>query len=215
MNKKAYFFDVDGTLVDSMTIAWNDVILKYLEDRGVSYPQNIISEIVTTGFMGIANYYVNVLGIKESPQEIYDYFMDNLAFLYRDKFDLKRGAKELIKQLKRKGYSVNVISGSPHRFVDPCLKRHGVFSEFDNVWSVEDFGYSKSDKILYEKLAEKVGVQPQNCVLIDDSINAIKTAKNAGFLTFGMFEISVEKYWQEMKSVCDKTARDFTEFLDA
>lgn len=213
MNKKVYFFDVDGTLVDSMTRAWNDVIIKYLDDRGVSYPQNMISEIVTTGFMGIANYYVDVLGVKEEPQAIYDQFMEDLLPFYRDKFELKSGAKEFIKTLKENGCALNVISGSPHRFVDACLKRHGIYSEFDNVWSVEDFGYSKSDEKLYQTLAEKVGAKPCDCVLIDDSIKAIKTAKKSGFLTFGMFEITVEKRWQEMMLICDKVASNFMEFL--
>ena len=47
MDKKAYFFDMDGRLVDSMPRAWSDVIFKYLDDRGVSYSKDIIAEIVT------------------------------------------------------------------------------------------------------------------------------------------------------------------------
>ncbi|MBO5926679.1 MAG: HAD family phosphatase [Clostridia bacterium] len=214
MDKKVYFFDVDGTLVDSMTRAWDDVILKYLDDRAVAYSRNLISELVTTGFMGIANYYVDKLGIDETPKAIYDKFMEDLYPLYSEKFKLKRGAKELIKKLKKDGAKVYVISGSPHRFVDACLKRHGIFDSFESVWSIEDFGYSKSSEKLYQILAEKVGAKPSDCVLIDDSINAIKTAKNSGFLTYGIFEITVEKYWQDMKYICDKVANDFTEFLN-
>ena len=213
MDKKAYFFDMDGTLVDSMPRAWSDVIFKYLDDRGVSYSKDIIAEIVTKGFMAIANYYVEVLGVKDEPQIIYDYFMDGLKPLYVSEFDLKKGAPELIKKLKSEGHSVNVISGSPHRFVDPCLKRHNVFDLFDNVWSVEDFNLSKSDKKLYQELSKKVGVKPSNCVLIDDSIGAIKTAKSTGFYTIGIFEAIVEKYWNEVKSTADETILDFTELL--
>ena len=213
MEIKAYFFDMDGTLVDSMPRAWSDVIFKYLDDRGVSYSKDIIAEIVTKGFMAIANYYVEVLGVKEDPQIIYDYFMDGLKPLYVSEFDLKKGAPELIKKLKSEGHSVNVISGSPHRFVDPCLKRHNVFDLFDNVWSVEDFNLSKSDEKLYQELSKKVGVKPCNCVLIDDSIGAIKTAKSTGFYTIGIFEAIVEKYWNEVKSTADETILDFTELL--
>ena len=213
MSIKAYFFDVDGTLVDSMTRAWNEVIIKYLVDRNLLYPENLISQTVTKGFMGIANYYVNVLGAKDKPQDIYDFFMKNLEPLYVNELKLKRGAKNLIKSLKEKGYSVNVISGSPHRFVNPCLKRNGVYEYFDNVWSVEDFSLSKADVNLYLKLSEKVGVKPENCTIIDDSINAIKTAKLAGFYTVGIFEAIVEKHWGEVKATANETIFDFTELL--
>ena len=211
MSIKAYFFDVDGTLVDSMTRAWNEVIIKYLVDRKVSYPENLIAQTVTKGFMGIANYYVDVLGIKEKPQDIYDFFMKNLERLYVQEFELKKGAVELVKTLKSKGYSVNVISGSPHRFVNPCLKRNGVFDLFDNVWSVEDFSLAKDDVNLFLKLAKSVGVEPSNCTIIDDSINAIKTAKLAGFNTVGMYEVTVENFFEEMKDFADYTILDFTE----
>ena len=211
MSIKAYFFDVDGTLVDSMTRAWNEVIIKYLVDRKVSHPENLIAQTVTKGFMGIANYYVDVLGIKEKPQDIYDFFMKNLERLYVQEFELKKGAVELVKTLKSKGYSVNVISGSPHRFVNPCLKRNGVFDLFDNVWSVEDFSLAKDDVNLFLKLAKSVGAEPSNCTIIDDSINAIKTAKLAGFNTVGMYEVTVENFFEEMKDFADYTILDFTE----
>jgi HAD superfamily hydrolase (TIGR01509 family) len=154
-----------------------------------------------------------VLGVKEEPQAIYDQFMEDLLPFYRDKFELKSGAKEFIKTLKENGCALNVISGSPHRFVDACLKRHGIYSEFDNVWSVEDFNIAKSDKALYEKLSKHVGIKPYNCVLVDDSIGAIKTAKSTGFYTIGIFETVVENYWGEVKATADKTILDFTELL--
>ena len=161
--------------------------------------------------MGIANYYVDVLGIKEKPQDIYDFFMKNLERLYVQEFELKKGAVELVKTLKSKGYSVNVISGSPHRFVNPCLKRNGVLDLFDNVWSVEDFSLAKDDVNLFLKLAKSVGAEPSNCTIIDDSINAIKTAKLAGFNTVGMYEVTVENFFEEMKDFADYTILDFTE----
>ena len=55
MKKKIYFFDMDGTLVDSMQWGWEKVILKYLDDRNIKYPDTIVTDLVTKGFMGIAN----------------------------------------------------------------------------------------------------------------------------------------------------------------
>lgn len=209
MKKKIYFFDMDGTLVDSMQWGWEKVILKYLDDRSIKYPDTIITDLVTKGFMGIANYYVNVLGVKEDPQALYDYFMVSLDDMYLYEYPEKPGATEAIKRIREKGYGVNVISGSPLRFVIPCLKRLGLYDLLDNVFSLEEFGYTKSDKELFLKLAERMETDPADCVVIDDSVNAIKTAKSAGFQTVGIYESIVKNTWDEMGRVADKTVMSF------
>ena len=143
MSREVYFFDMDGTLIDSMQSAWDKVILKYLHDRGISYPENMIIDIVTKGFMGIAKYYVEQLGVEATAQELYDYFMETLEPMYQNEFPSKVGAIEAIQRLKGKGCAVNVISGSPLRFVIPCLKRLELYELFDNVFSLEDFKLTK------------------------------------------------------------------------
>ncbi len=213
MKNKVYFFDMDGTLIDSMQIAWEEVILKYLDDRGIHYHSGIISKIVTKGFMGISKYYVEELGVKSTPEKLYDYFMEALEIKYQKEFPLKEGVKDFIKSLKEKGHSVNVISGSPLGFVEPCLKRLEVYDLFDNVFSIEAFGLTKSDKELFIKLAETMQASPKDCVVIDDSVNAIKTAKSAGLTTIGVYEKMVKEDWQEMRSVADQTVLNFTELI--
>ena len=211
MDKKIYFFDMDGTLVDSMQWGWEKVILKYLDDRNIKYSDTIVTDLVTKGFMGIANHYVNVFGIDKKPEELYDYFMVSLDDMYLNEYPEKHGATDAIKRIKEKGYGVNVISGSPLRFVIPCLKRLGLYELMDNVFSLEEFGYTKSDKELFFKLAERLQVNPNKCVVIDDSVNAIKTAKAAGFNTVGIYENIVKNTWEEMQAVADKTIITFDE----
>jgi HAD superfamily hydrolase (TIGR01509 family) len=211
MQKKVYFFDMDGTLIDSMSLAWEKVIFKYLDDRAIQYDKDIILDIVTKGFMGISKYFVEKLGVQQTPQQLYDYFMQALEPMYQNEFPLKEGAIEIIKKFKSEGAIVNVISGSPLRFVIPCFKRLGLYGLFDNICSLEDFKLTKADKELFVKLAEKMEVAPTDCVLIDDSVNAIKTAKSVGYQTIGVYEVMVKNGWEEMLSVADKTIMSFAE----
>ena len=211
MSKKAYFFDMDGTIIDSMTIAWDRVILKYLHDRNIKYPEDMISNIVTKGFMGIANYYVDELGVKEKPKDLYDFFMDGLQGIYNEELEAKKGVIEALKKLKQTGVSLNMLSGGPHRFMDPCFKRLGIFDLFDNVWSIEDFNLSKSDVEIYLSASKRIGAKAEDCTMVDDSLKAIETAKKAGFNTIGVYEVIADKYWEEMKKVADRTIKDFTE----
>ena len=213
MDKKVCFFDMDGTLIDSMTRAWNEVILRFLDERGISYPDDIITNLVTRGFMGIAKHYVEYYGVDMTPQELYDWFMVELESMYQHSFPLKEGAKELLLSLKEKGYEVNVISGSPLRFVVPCFKRLEIFDIIDNILSIEEFKLTKSDKELFIKLAEKTKANVNDCIVFDDSVNAIKTAKSAGLKTVGIYEEAVKNTWEEMQLVADKTIKSFKELL--
>ena len=54
--KKAYIFDLDGTLVDSMARGWS-VIFRFLDERGVKYPSDLVKRVITLGIPGIAKYY--------------------------------------------------------------------------------------------------------------------------------------------------------------
>ena len=213
MAKKVYFFDMDGTLINSMQLAWDKVILRFLNERGIKYPDDIITNLVTRGFMGIAKHYVEEFKVDMTPEEIYDWFMVELEPMYQNEFPLKDGAKEFILSLKKQGHVVNVISGSPLRFVVPCFKRTEIYDLFDNVLSLEEFGLTKSDKALFTKLAEISSVSPSDCVVIDDSVNAIKTAKSAGLNTIGIYEQAVSNTWEEMQLVADKTIKSFKELL--
>lgn len=213
MAKKVCFFDMDGTLIDSMTRAWKEVILRFLDERGISYPDDIITNLVTRGFMGIAKHYVKEFKVDMTPEALYDWFMVELESMYQYSFPLKEGAKELLLSLKEKGYEVNVISGSPLRFVVPCFKRLEIYDIIDNILSIEEFKLTKSDKELFLKLAEKTGAEPQDCIVFDDSVNAIKTAKSAGLQTVGIYEEAVKNTWEEMQLVADKTIKSFKELL--
>ena len=213
MAKKVCFFDMDGTLINSMQLAWDKVILRLLREKGISYPDDIITNLVTKGFWGISDYFVNVLGVDMTVKQVYDWFMVELEPMYQNEFPLKDGAKEFIISLKEKGYEVNAISGSPLRFVIPCFKRTEIYELFDNIFSLEEFGLTKSDKELYTKLAEKSSANPSDCIAIDDSVNAVKTAKSAGLYTIGIYEQAVCNTWEEMQTVADKTIKSFKELL--
>ena len=109
-------------------------------------------------------------------------------FKYENNILAKNGVEQTLLKMKELGYSLNVLTASPHSLLDPCLKRIGLWDLFDNVWSVEDFKLCKEDVNLFYAIAKAVGEKPENCVMVDDSVGAIRTAKKAGFQTVGIFD---------------------------
>ena len=203
---KYYLFDFDGTLVDSMP-HWSKTMLDALDDGKVSYPDNILDIVCPLGYKGTAEYFINVLGLKANSDELVESFISKAVYNYKNIIPLKDGVKDYLLFLKSKGKSLNVLTASPHNALDPCLKRLGVFDLFDNVWSCDDFNTTKADPKIYHAVAEKLNTTVSEIAFFDDNINSIKTGKQAGAYTVGIFDKSGINFTNELKS----TAHQFYE----
>ncbi|MBQ7916967.1 MAG: HAD family phosphatase [Firmicutes bacterium] len=202
MPHSTYIFDFDGTLVDSMP-CWSEKMLNILNKNQVSYPADIIKQITPLGDLGTAKYFQEVLGVQLSIEEMIAQMDEYALPKYRDVIGLKAGVREYLCQLKNKGCSLNVLTASPHKMVDACLQRLGVYDWFENVWSCDDFGTTKSNPQIYLDAVARIGSRVEDTVFFDDNINAVKTAAQAGLYTVGVFDESGADFAEELKSVAD------------
>ncbi len=209
---KIYLFDLDGTLANSMPTAVQ-IVLSFLDERGISYPDDIVQILTPLGFNGAAEYYSKQLGVPLSPEKIFEWFGKKLALAYATEIPLKERVAETLNALKERGVKMCVLTASPHLFTDACLKRTGVYDLFESVWSAEDFGLLKGDTKLYEAVAKKLNVHPSDLVMIDDALNVIKTAKAAGLATVGVYDSYSVKEEAEMLQTADRYVRTLFELL--
>lgn len=212
MEFSAYIFDFDGTLVDSMP-CWSEKMLKVLTKNNISYPDDIIKIITPLGDLGTARYFKEVLGAEMSVDDMLAQMDEYALPKYRDAIELKKGVKEYLLKLKNKNCSLNVLTASPHKMLDVCLKRNGIYELFDNVWSCDDFGTTKADPKIYIEVAKKVGVDIKDAVFFDDNINAVKTAAKAGMYTVGVYDESGTAFNEELKKISDLYIESFLELL--
>ena len=210
---KTYLFDFDGTLVDSMP-TYVGLMKKILDDNGISYGDDLVKIITPLGFGGAAKYFIDVLGIKLSIEELgklmYEYAIEEYTY----NVPAKNNVKETLLKLKEDGHSLNVLTASPHITLDPCLKRLGMYDLFDNVWSCEDFATTKADPKIYHMAAEKIGVPVESVLFLDDNLNADKTAKEAGMKVCGVYDDSSAEYEDEIRKATDFYIYDFKELTD-
>lgn len=210
--KKAYLFDFDGTLVDSMP-TYVSSMLRILDENGIKYDDNIIKVITPLGLLGTAQYYKE-LGVKGELEDIILMMKDYMYEEYLHNIPAKENVEKVVKELKQKGAKLSVLTASPHVTLDPCLKRLGLFDLFDNVWSCDDFATTKADPQIYVKAAEKIGERVEDVLFLDDNYNADLTAKKAGMQVCAVYDKSSEDYIDEMKSVADYYIYNFSELLD-
>ncbi len=205
-------FDFDGTLVDSMK-QWGGKMYHVLNKHGVSYPDNIIKILTPLGDVGSAKYFQEELGLK-IPQEQIISDMDEFALKeYTYNIPAKDAVIDTIATLKNRGHHLHVLTASPHRMLDVCLKRLGIFDIFDNVWSCEDFGTTKSDPDIYLAVAKSLGTTVEQCTFFDDNLYALMTAKKAGMYVVGVFDESADDYETDIRAVADMYIESFAELI--
>ncbi len=212
MKYNEYLFDFDGTLVDSMP-TFVSIMLKILDENNIKYEEDIVKIITPLGYIGTANYFKK-LGVPLSEEEMVQ-LMNKYAYNeYVYNISAKENVISVLKELKKRGANLNVLTASPHSVLDPCLKRIGIYDLFTNLWSCDDFSTTKADPIIYVNAAKKIGQPIENILFLDDNYNADKTAKSAGMSVCGVFDKSSAEYENDIKNIADHYIYDFSELLD-
>ena len=208
---KTDLFDFDGTLVDSMP-TYVASMLRVLDNYGYAYPPDIIKTITPLGLSGTADYYMT-LGLDGSKEDIVRKMAEYMLDAYFHTIPAKEHVAPVLRELKARGASLNVLTASPHITLDACLKRLELYDLFDNVWSCDDFATTKANPEIYRMAAARLGVPVEAVLFLDDNPNADAAAKAAGMRVCGVFDESSSEYEVEMRAANDAYIRDFRELL--
>ena len=204
-----YVFDLDGTLVDSMS-HFSDAMKSVLDDGGILYGDDLIKTVTPLGYRKSAEYYVNTLGIKESVDHIVTLIEQRLYTAYSTKIKLKPGVYEALSQLRKNGARMFVLTASPHLVTDVCLKANGVYDWFEAVWSVEDYGLTKSDPRIFYELAARIGCRMHEIHYFDDNVIAVKNAGLAGLFVYGVEDLQGAAELEDILAHADVYVQSFT-----
>lgn len=88
--------------------------------------------------------------------------------------------KYALSKLKLEGYKIAVCSNSVRKTIEIMMEKSGLAEYLDFYISNEDVTKSKPDPEMYTKAIEKMGLQPHECLVVEDNDNGIKAAVGAG-----------------------------------
>lgn len=209
MIKEFYLFDFDGVLVDSMEF-WAGLHMQTLRDAGIPIPEDFVQTITPLGNYHGAKHTLS-LGVDIPLDTYLDRIYKKLYHGYTTHITLKAHVRENLVRLKQTGISVNVLTASPHYYVDPCLQRCGIFELFDNVWTIDDFGLTKAQPEIYRQAAKRLCAEPGDCTMFDDNLTAIFTAGEAGLKTVAVYDSTSKDAEAAMRTTADRYIYDFDE----
>lgn len=206
-----YIFDMDGTLIDSNKIIHKG-IGEYFIRHGVKYDSEIMKKTVPLGYVGTAEFLVKEFGLKKSIETITDELKSITTNLYKTVIPAKPYAVRLIQRLHNEGHMLCILSASSQTMITSCIRRLGMGDCFDKIWSTEDFMTTKFDVSLYKKVAAEIGVPVEDCIVVEDSIVPVTTAKKAGMRVIAVYDEASAGYKDEIMCIADKYINDLSEF---
>ncbi len=93
------------------------------------------------------------------------------------------GVRDWLDAARPSGLRTGVASSSPRSWVEPHLERLGLRPLFDTVCTRDDVTTAKPAPDLYLLAADRMGVEPQRCVAVEDSVTGVRAAMAAGCVT--------------------------------
>lgn len=188
-NAKAIIFDLDGTLVDSMWL-WDKIDTTYLKRFGVDKPSDLKKEITHLSFDKTAEYFKERFNIKDSVDTILETWYKMSYDEYTNNIKLKAGAKEFLEYASSKGIKLGVATSNSMVLVETCLKSNGVFHLFDKITLTSEVSRDKRFPDVYLLAAERLGVNPDDCIVFEDILPAIYGAKSAHMTVIAVDDVN-------------------------
>lgn len=209
---KGAIFDIDGVLLDSMGI-WDDLGARYLRSLG-RIPEEGLNKILFSMSMEQGAEYLNEhYGLNKSVKETVDGIGKMLEDYYFYEVLLKPGAKEVLEFLKSKNIKMAAATSSPRTHIEKALSRNGLLGYIDKIYTTGEVGVSKHSPDIYNLAADFLKTKSEETLVFEDSLYALKTAEEAGFVTVGVFDEKGESNQAELENQADLYLKKLDDFI--
>ena len=200
---KGIIFDLDGTVIDSMGI-WAGIDRQFLRENGIENPPPDVSDkLKRMSADESGKYLIERFGLKLTVSQISQRTQELVKEQYEKYIELKPNVIELLDFLDRKGIPYGIATATYDSLAKAVLKRHGILNRFKFILTDSDYPKGKKFPDIFMGASEILGLSPKNVLVAEDSLYAIVTAKKAGFVTAGLFDVLSENDRSEIETTAD------------
>ena len=204
-----FIFDLDGTLADSNGV-WEKIDRKILERNHVYLTDKQLKAAAAMSYDEILAFFASH-GITMSSVELKAEMNELAVKEYRYNIFLKSGVKEYLKLLKENGKKIALATASPKTLYEPVLRNNCVYGLFDAFVTTDEVGAEKDFPDIYLTAAEKLECFPDRCVVFEDVLKGIVSAKNAGMYTVAVYDEYSSADFVTMRNMADSFIMSFDE----
>lgn len=208
------FFDMDGTLVDSMYY-WKRAPSCVLAELGVLPDDEMEADFARLGFSRIPEYVAGRFP-RFGPKEAFLARIDQwMLERYRCEVLLKPNVREYLQALREGGIRCAILTASAPAFIETMIERYRLEDYFTDAFSARQMGVGKGDPAIYPYLFERMHCTAADCTLFDDSPYAVRVAAQTGLRTVGVLDALFPQEHQELRDICTYTFSRYSDLLSS
>jgi len=179
MGIKAVIFDMDGVLIDSEHL-WRRAMIKGFQEFGMPVTIEECKTTMGMRFNEVIAIWLNHFNITDVPiKTIENRVMDLLLELIDSEGKFIDGIPEIFERCSNYKIKTGLATSSSEKLMHAVLEKLNLQSVIDIKVSAEHLKYGKPHPEVFLICAEKLGVKPQECLVIEDSLNGVIAAKAA------------------------------------
>lgn len=209
---KGIIFDLDGTLVDSMSV-WKEIDVIFLAQHGYKVPADLHEAIEGMSFTETAEYFKKRFALSQSIEGIKDCWNQMAYEKYCNEIALKPGAEAFLSYVYKLGCKIAIASSNSHTLIQAVLKSHNIASYFSAIVTSCDVKAGKPAPDVYLKAAELLALSPSDCVVFEDVPAGIMAGKAAGMKVFAVEDAFSEQSKEKKLALADGWVSDYTQLI--
>lgn len=210
MEIKALIFDMDGVVMDSMGM-WDTLVIDYLNGKGIDADEEFSRSLFTCSMKEAAERMIEKFNMDMTPDEVVADVNDYISDFYISKVQPKDQAVEGLRELEKSGLRICLATSTDRPMVQAAMERTGILDIFEFIITSSEIGKGKDSPDIFLTAASKLGLDPENILVIEDNHNAVRTAANVGFKTCGVYDEHEEEIFPILEERADFTVRALTE----
>ncbi len=190
---KGVLFDMDGVLVDTEEYIRNAAILMF-EELGLKVKAEDFFEFIGAGenrfIGGVAEKYNFEVEISSAKARTYEIYFQ----LIKGNLEPLPGVRSFMEKCRKRGLKTAIATSADRTKMESNLKEIGLAeSDFDAVVNALDVKRQKPFPDIYIKAAEKISLNPKECLVVEDAVNGVRAAKTSGARCLGLTTSFSEK----------------------
>ena len=209
---KAVIFDLDGTLIDSMSV-WEDVDTRWLNLHGIKVTGEILARFKTMDFSDAVIYAQTELGVKDDKETLFNQWTTMVYDAYENEIPLKPFAKEILSKYKKEGKKIILATSCRKECCFASLSKNGIDIYFDHIVFTEDVGKGQAFPDIYIKCASLAEEELSCCLVFDDIYDALKSSHEAGMDFCAVYDKDTSHPLELIKKEAEYFIESFSELL--
>lgn len=190
---KAVIFDMDGVLIDSEPIHMKSFSL-LAEELGIEFNKDYYAQFIGSTTDNMWKILINDYKLPFSKDELMEKSDVHLKkILGTGGYPIMSGASEIIKNLHENGVKLAIASSSGMQRIEDTLNKLGVSDIMDGIVSGMNVKNPKPAPDTFLEAAKILNVSPDECIVVEDSVNGMKAAKNANMICVMYENLSLGK----------------------